>query len=156
MFNGKTDKIHQQFMLQAFYQAEIAYEKGEVPVGAVVVHEQRIVGKGYNQVELLNDPTAHAEMIAISSACSTLSSKYLTDCTLYVTLEPCPMCAGAIVWSKCKRVVFGALDERSGAGGSILNVLQNRRLNHQPELIHGVMEADCAHLLKSFFRKKRT
>jgi len=115
MFNGSNKEyqnLHQQFMLQALKLAEIAYNKGEVPVGAVVVHEGRIIGKGYNQVEMLKDPTAHAEMIAISSACATLNNKYLNDCTLYVTLEPCPMCAGALVWSKLKRVVFGALDEK--------------------------------------------
>ena len=104
-------------MMQAFRHAEIAYDNGEVPVGAVVVHENRIIGKGYNQVEMLQDSTAHAEMIAISAACSTLQNKYLGDCTLYVTLEPCPMCAGALVWSKIKRIVFGTMDEKAGACG---------------------------------------
>jgi tRNA(adenine34) deaminase len=153
MFNGKN--IHQNYMMQAFKQAEIAFENKEVPVGAVVVHENRIVGRGYNQVEMLQDSTAHAEMIAISAACSTLQNKYLEDCTLYVTLEPCPMCAGALVWSKVKRVVFGTMDEKAGACGSVFNISSNKKLNHSVEVIQGVMEADCKFLLQEFFRSKR-
>ncbi|MDR9364149.1 MAG: tRNA adenosine(34) deaminase TadA [Balneolaceae bacterium] len=153
MFNGKN--IHQNYMMQAFKQAEIAFEKKEVPVGAVVVHENRIVGRGYNQVEMLQDSTAHAEMIAISAACSTLQNKYLEDCTLYVTLEPCPMCAGALVWSKIKRVVFGTMDEKAGACGSVFNISSNKKLNHGVEVTQGVMEADCKFLLQEFFRSKR-
>ena len=153
MFNGKN--IHQNYMMQAFQLAETAYEKGEVPVGAVVVHENRIIGKGYNQVEMLKDTTAHAEMIAISAACSTLQNKYLKDCTLYVTLEPCPMCAGALVWSKIDRIVFGALDENAGACGTIFNITSNEKLNHSIELIQGIMEADCRFLLQQFFKEKR-
>lgn len=158
MFNGNNKEhqnLHQQFMLQAVKLAETAYNKGEVPVGAVVVHEGRIIGKGYNQVEMLKDPTAHAEMIAISSACATLNNKYLNGCTLYVTLEPCPMCAGALVWSKLKRVVFGALDEKAGACGTIFNVSTNNSLNHQVEVIQGVLEQDAQFLLKQFFSEKR-
>jgi tRNA(adenine34) deaminase len=158
MFNGNNKEfqnLHQQFMLQALKLAEIAYNKGEVPVGSVVVHEGRIIGKGYNQVEMLKDPTAHAEMIAISSACATLNNKYLNGCTLYVTLEPCPMCAGALVWSKLKRVVFGALDEKAGACGTIFNVATNKSLNHQVEVIQGVLEQDAQFLLKQFFSEKR-
>ncbi len=158
MFNGSNKEyqnLHQQFMLQALKLAEIAYNKGEVPVGAVVVHEGRIIGKGYNQVEMLKDPTAHAEMIAISSACATLNNKYLNDCTLYVTLEPCPMCAGALVWSKLKRVVFGALDEKGGACGTIFNIAANQSLNHQVEVIQGVLEQDAQFLLRQFFSEKR-
>ena len=142
-------------MMQAFRHAEIAYDNGEVPVGAVVVHENRIIGKGYNQVEMLQDSTAHAEMIAISAACSTLQNKYLGDCTLYVTLEPCPMCAGALVWSKIKRIVFGTMDEKAGACGSVFNISSNNKLNHNIEIIQGVMEADCKYLLQDFFKSKR-
>ena len=142
-------------MMQAFRLAETAYKKGEVPVGAVVVHENRIIGKGYNQVEMLQDSTAHAEMIAASAASSTLQNKYLEDCTLYVTLEPCPMCAGALVWSKLKRVVFGAMDEKAGSCGSVFNISSNKKLNHSVEVIQGVMEADCKFLLQEFFRSKR-
>jgi len=158
MFNGNNQEqlnLHQQFMVQALKLAEIAYNKGEVPVGAVVVHEGRIIGKGYNQVEMLKDPTAHAEMIAISSACATLNNKYLNDCTLYVTLEPCPMCAGALVWSKLKRVVFGALDEKAGACGTKFNIVANNKLNHQVEVIQGVLDQDAQILLKQFFSEKR-
>lgn len=142
-------------MMQALKQAEFAMEKNEVPVGAIVVHNERIVGKGYNQVELMNDPTAHAEMIALSAACSTLQNKYLKDCTLYVTLEPCPMCAGAIVWSKLTRVVFGAIDEQAGGCGSIFNIASNKKLNHQTEVIQGVLESECQKLLQTFFKNKR-
>lgn len=142
-------------MMQAFRLAETAYEQGEIPVGAVIVHENRIIGKGYNQVEMLKDTTAHAEMIAVSAACSTLQNKYLSDCTMYVTLEPCPMCAGALIWSKIERIVFGALDEKAGACGSIFNIASNKKLNHRIELIQGIMEADCRYLLQEFFREKR-
>jgi len=153
MFNGKN--IHQNYMLQAFRLAEIAFEKGEVPVGAVIVHKNTIVGKGYNQVEMLQDSTAHAEMIAISAANSTLQNKYLNECTLYVTLEPCPMCTGALIWSKIHRVVFGAMDEKAGACGSVFNISSNKHLNHKIEIIQGVMEADCKYLMKEFFKSKR-
>jgi len=142
-------------MSEAIKLAKIAYKNEEVPVGAVVVQNNRIVGKGYNQVEMMGDPTAHAAMIAISAACSTLNQKYLTNCSLYVTLEPCPMCSGAIVWSKLNRVVFGALDQRAGGAGSIFNITSNNNLNHQAEVIHGIMEDDCKDLLKSFFKNKR-
>ncbi len=142
-------------MSEAIKLANLAYKNKEVPVGAVIVQNNRIVGKGYNQVELMDDPTAHAEMIAISAACSTLKQKYLTNCTLYVTLEPCPMCSGAIVWSKLSRVVFGAIDERAGGAGSIFNITSNKKLNHQAEVIHGVMEYECKDILQSFFRERR-
>lgn len=153
MFNGNN--IHLNYMRQAFHLAETAYEKDEIPVGAVVVHENRVIGKGYNQVEMLQDSTAHAEMIAASAACSTLQNKYLKDCTLYVTLEPCPMCAGALVWTKIKRIVFGAMDENAGACGTVFNIASNNKLNHQIEVIQGVMEADCKYILQEFFQKKR-
>ncbi|WP_290874400.1 tRNA adenosine(34) deaminase TadA [Gracilimonas sp.] len=146
---------HQRFMARAFTLAEQAFEEGEVPVGAVLVYKGQIVGKGYNQVERLNDPTAHAEMIAISAACETLAEKYLNDCTLYVTLEPCPMCAGAAFWSKLGGIVFGAVDPKSGGCGSIFNIASNQKLNHQVEVIHGVMEAESEHLMKEFFKSKR-
>lgn len=148
-------QVHQRFMAKALQLAEQAYEEGEIPVGAIVVYNDQIVGKGYNQVERLKDPTAHAEMIAISAACDTLDNKYLTDATLYVTLEPCPMCAGALVWSKVGKVVFGASDPKAGAGGSLFNILENEGLNHQPEIIQGILEHDSEFLLKSFFSSKR-
>lgn len=143
-------------MQQAFYLAEQAYEEKEIPVGAVVVHKNRIVGKGYNQTERLNDPTAHAEMLAISAACATLEQKYLTDCTLYVTLEPCPMCAGALVWSKLDTVVIGAWDSNAGSCGSVFNISENKKLNHQVNVIQGFMEQDCEWILKQFFQERRS
>lgn len=146
---------HQQFMVKALVLAEQALEEGEIPVGAVVVMDNRIIGKGYNQVEKLSDPTAHAEMLAISAACETLGNKYLNNCKLYVTLEPCAMCAGALVWSKIDTVIFGASDPKSGGSGSLFNITQNKNLNHQIEIIQGVLEIDSEYLLKSFFKAKR-
>lgn len=146
---------HQRFMAKALLLAEEAERKGEVPIGALVVKNQQIIGKGYNQVETLKDPTAHAEMIAISSACETLGEKYLTGCTLYVTLEPCPMCSGALVWSKIDTIVFGASDPRSGGCGSLFNISANKELNHQINVIQGILESDCEFLLKDFFQRKR-
>ncbi|GAB5408841.1 MAG: nucleoside deaminase [Balneolaceae bacterium] len=153
--NGPLWQPHLRFMTQAIMLAEKAFEEGEVPVGAIVVHKNSIVGKGYNQVERLNDPTAHAEMLAISAACDTLGEKYLNECTLYVTLEPCSMCAGAIVWSKVGTLVFGASDAKAGACGSVFNITQNKSLNHSTEVIQGILENDAEYLLKSFFTSKR-
>lgn len=146
---------HHYFMAEALKLAEEAFRKREVPVGALVVKGTRIIGKGYNQTELLRDPTAHAEMVAISSACATIENKYLTDCTLYVTLEPCSMCAGAIVLAKLSKVVFGAMDEKAGACGTLLQVAGNRKLNHKPEIIQGILEADSRQLLQDFFKERR-
>lgn len=149
-------QMHQRYMARAFMLAEQAYDEGEVPVGAIVVRKGEIIGKGYNQVERLNDPTAHAEMLAISAACETIDEKYLSECTLYVTLEPCPMCAGAAVWSKLERVVFGATDAKAGGCGSVFNISSNKTLNHKVEIIQGIMEADCEYLMKAFFQEKRS
>ncbi|MBO6621053.1 MAG: nucleoside deaminase [Balneola sp.] len=142
-------------MAKALLLAEQAFEEGEIPVGAIVVKDNMIIGKGYNQVEKLSDPTAHAEMIAISAACETLGNKYLKGCTLYVTLEPCPMCAGALVWSKIDTIVYGASDSGSGGSGSLFNITANKNLNHQIEVIQGILEIDSQYLLKSFFGAKR-
>lgn len=155
MFNGFPSSVHQNFMREALKLARLAYQNGEVPVGAVIVHQDRVIGKGYNQVEMLGDPTAHAEMIAISAACTTLGNKYLSNCTLYVTLEPCVMCSGAAVWSKTDRIVFGAIDEKAGGSGSVFNISANNHLNHQSEIIQGVLEEECSTLLKQFFRNRR-
>lgn len=148
-------KTHQQYMGKALILAEQAMEEDEVPVGAIVVKEGLIIGKGYNQVEKLKDPTAHAEMIAISAACEYLGNKYLNGCTLYVTLEPCAMCSGALVWTKIDTIVFGASDPRSGGSGSLFNITQNENLNHQIEVIQGILELDSEFLLKKFFDNKR-
>ena len=153
--NNNLWYIHQQYMVKALELAERAYEEGEIPVGAIIVLNNQIIGKGYNQVEKLKDPTAHAEMIALSAACDTIGNKYLKHATLYVTLEPCPMCAGALVWSKIDKVVYGASDPKAGACGSVLNILNNSDLNHKPEIIQGILEQDSEFLLKSFFSSKR-
>lgn len=153
--NNPIWKVHQKFMTQALELAKKASKMGEIPVGALIVRDNKIIGKGYNQVENLKNATAHAEMIAISEACNFLGNKYLKNASLYVTLEPCPMCAGAIIWSKIDRVVFGASDTKLGAGGSLFNILQNQNLNHQPEIIQGILEHESEHLLKSFFNFRR-
>ncbi|WP_412069691.1 tRNA adenosine(34) deaminase TadA [Rubrivirga sp. IMCC43871] len=145
-----------RWMRQALAEAERAYEAGEVPVGAVVVQGHRVVGRGHNQVERLADPTAHAEMLAVSAACQTLGTKFLTGCTLYVTLEPCPMCAGALVWARLDRLVFGALDEKAGAASTLYDIPGDRRLNHQIPTVSGVEADRAADLLRDFFRQRRT
>ena len=155
-----TDPIIDQqsaahFMGEALRQAVRAGEAGEVPVGAVVVREGRVIARAYNQVELLKDATAHAEMLAITQAEQSVGDWRLTDCTLYVTKEPCPMCAGAIVHVRFARVVFGASDAKGGAAGSALNLLQFPGLNHRCEITAGVLGEDCAALLKNFFAAKR-
>ncbi len=152
---GQLLEPHRRWMKAALREAERAFEEGEVPVGAVVVQDDRIIGRGHNRVEQLKDPTAHAEMLAITAACTTLGTKYLKGCTLYVTLEPCPMCAGAIVWARLDRVVFGAFDEKAGAASTLYNILQDPRLNHRVEILSGVEAERAAALLQQFFRKLR-
>lgn len=139
----------------AFREAERAFENDEVPIGCIIVKDGIIIGKGHNQTEQLNDPTAHAEMIAITSACATLENKFLTGCTLYVTLEPCPMCAGAIVNSRVERIVFGAHDPKAGAAGTLYNITEDERLNHRAQTLGGVLDAECSTILKEYFKKKR-
>jgi len=142
-------------MDQAIRQAEKACREGEVPVGAVIVHDDRIVGRGHNQTETLKDPTAHAEIIAISAAADTLQSRRLENCTLYVTLEPCAMCAGAIVLARIRLLVYGCEDPKAGACGSLRNIVQDHRLNHRVEIVSGVRDDFSAGLLKSFFHERR-
>jgi tRNA(adenine34) deaminase len=140
------------FMRQALAQAQKAFEEDEVPIGAVVVINDKIIARGYNQVERLNDPTAHAEIIAMTSAFNYLGSKYLPDATLYVTIEPCLMCAGAMYWSKIGRIVYGAADEKNG----YLHITkENSPFHPKTELIKGVMQEECAELIKVFFKQKR-
>lgn len=145
----------QTYMLRALQLAVDAYEQDEVPVGAVVVHEGRVIGAGWNQREALKDPTAHAEMIAITQAAAALENWRLSGCTLYVTLEPCPMCAGAILQARIPRVVYGAVDPKGGAVDTLYQILSDSRLNHRSDITSGVMEADCGALLTAFFREKR-
>ena len=144
------------FMGEALRMAVRAVEAEEVPVGAVVVREGRIIARAFNQVELLKDATAHAEMLALTQAESAVGDWRLTDCTLYVTKEPCPMCAGAIVHVRLARVVYGAADSRGGAAGSAMNLLQFPTLNHRCDITRGVREEECRGLLVDFFSDKRT
>ena len=144
-----------EFMRQALALARIAESIGEVPVGALIVHNHKIIGKGYNQPVSKNDPSAHAEILAIRSAANNIKNYRLTGSTLYVTLEPCIMCAGAILHGRIARVVFAARDERFGAVGSQLNLLESVFLNHQATVTAGVMEDDAKQLLQEFFRRRR-
>jgi tRNA(adenine34) deaminase len=143
------------FMGEAMRQALKAYEAEEVPVGAVVVRESRIIARAFNQVELLKDATAHAEMLAITQAESAVGDWRLNECTLYVTKEPCPMCAGALVHSRMGRVVFGAPDAKGGCAGSALNLLQFPTFNHRCEVTAGVRAEECRQMLKAFFAEQR-
>lgn len=143
------------FMGEALRQAARAYQGEEVPIGAVVVRSGRIIARAYNQVELLKDATAHAEMLAITQAENVVGDWRLTDCTLYVTKEPCPMCAGAAVHARLKRIVFGASDLKSGAGGGVLNLLQFPSFNHRCDISRGVREEECRSLLQGFFVEQR-
>lgn len=146
---------HQQYMLQAIAQAEAAAAIDEVPVGAIVVHDGRVIAAAYNERERLHDPTAHAEMIAITQAAEALQSWRLERCVLYVTLEPCPMCAGAIVQARVPAVVYGASDPKAGAVESLYQLLDDGRLNHQVEVTGGVLAEPCGQLLTEFFARKR-
>ena len=144
------------FMGEALRQAAKAFEVEEVPIGAVIVRAGRIIARAFNQVELLKDATAHAEMLAITQAEQAVGDWRLHDCTLYITKEPCPMCAGAIVHVRFERVVFGALDPKAGAAGSALNLLQFPTLNHRCVITSGVRSDECAQLLRSFFQQQRS
>lgn len=147
---GKIDFSDQYFMQMAFKEAQYAYQKDEIPVGAVIVAGKQVIAKAHNLTETLNDVTAHAEMLAITAATQTLGGKYLNDCTLYVTLEPCPMCAGALAWSQISRIVYAATDEKRGC------------MRHSPSLLHprtevcqGPLQTEAAQLIKDFFARKR-
>lgn len=147
--------LDEMFMREALKQARVAADNDEVPVGAVIVHENKVIARAHNQVETLKDPTAHAEMIAITQASASLESKWLQKCTLYVTLEPCSMCAGAMVLARIKRICFGAADPKTGACGSVLDIVGHGPLNHHPEARGGVLEKECGQLVSGFFRQKR-
>jgi len=139
----------------AIDQAEIARENGDVPVGAVIVHQGRLIAKAYNQRQQLNDPTAHAEIIALTQAAEALGSWRLEGCTIYVTLEPCAMCAGALVLARIDRLVYGCNDPKTGACGSLYNIVQDERLNHRLEVTAGVLEEQCREQLQGFFAGRR-
>ena len=146
----------EHFMREALRQAQKAFEASEVPVGAVVVRGGHIIARASNQVELLKDATAHAEMLALTQAEAAIGDWRLTDCDLYVTKEPCPMCAGALVHTRIRRLVFGCKDLSAGAAGSVMNILQMPTLNHRCDVASGVLKDECVAILKSFFRKRRS
>jgi len=147
--------IHDDFMQIALAEAEQALREDEVPVGAVIVHDGRVIARAHNQREQLHDPTAHAEMIAITQAAEARQSWRLDGCTLYVTLEPCPMCAGAIVQARLPTLVYGATDPKAGAVHTLYHLLEDPRLNHRAEIVAGVLAEPCAQILSRFFQQQR-
>lgn len=152
MIEPQPDKY---FMREALRQAQKAYAADEVPVGAVIVREGKIIARAHNQVELLKDATAHAEMLALTEAEAAVGDWRLTDCDLYVTKEPCPMCAGALVHTRIRRVIFGCADPVAGAAGTVMNLLQMPSLNHRCQMTSGILQKECAVILQDFFRKRR-
>ncbi len=151
----QQQKIDQQFMQAAIEQAKIAEENGDIPIGAVIVYKNQIIGKAYNQREQLKDPTAHAEIIALTQAAAFVESWRLNGCTMYVTLEPCPMCAGALVLSRMDRLVYGCDDPKAGACKSLYNIVQDERLNHRLEVTSGILQEQCRQQLQEFFSRRR-
>lgn len=148
-------KIDEIYMSEALKEARRAFEEDEVPVGCVIVHEGKIIARGHNQIERLKDPTAHAEIIAITSASNYLGTKWLNGASLYVTIEPCSMCAGALVLARVKSLFFGAFDPKTGACGSVVNIVNHKKLNHRVKVKSGILKEECGEILKNFFRKKR-
>ena len=148
-------EIDQGFIREALQEAKKAAAVGEVPIGAIIVYEGEIIARGYNQREQNGDPTAHAELVAIRAAAEIKKHWRLAGTTLYTTLEPCPMCAGAMVQARIERLVYGAADPKAGAAGSLMNLVQDLRLNHRLEVTTGVLQEECGQLLKDFFRERR-
>ena len=146
---------HEFYMRMAMREAMRAQEADEVPVGAVIVHDGQVIGKGYNQREALNDPTAHAEVIAITAAANALDSWRLENTRMYVTLEPCPMCAGAIILARIPEVYYAATDPKAGCCGSLMNLLADQRFNHRPLVVPGILGEECGEMLRNFFRNIR-
>jgi len=153
--NESNENTDQYFMEQAFKLAQQAGEYDEIPVGAVVVYQGKVIGEGFNQSIMRNDPSAHAEMLAIRQAGEYLNNYRLLDCTLYVTLEPCPMCAGLLVHSRIKKLVYASPDLKTGAAGSSFNLVCNKKLNHQVDVTVGVLQTQCSQLLSNFFKRRR-
>ena len=149
------EKTKEYFMKEALKEAEKAYKKLEVPVGAIIVKDEKIIARAHNQKETKTDTTKHAEILAIQKASKKLKSWRLIDCEMYVTLEPCTMCAGAIIHSRIKKVYIGAMDEKTGAVGSVLNLFEDYKFNHKPEVEKGILKEDCESLLKQFFKELR-
>ena len=150
-----TSSNHEYWIKKAIRLAEKAFSEGEVPVGAIVVKDNKIIGRGYNQRETLNDPTAHAEIIAITAASNTINDWRLNDCSIYVTKEPCPMCAGAIINSRLKHLIFGAYDDKKGCCGSLYQLCGDKRLDSITSVKGGVLADECSMILKEFFSSKR-
>jgi tRNA(adenine34) deaminase len=148
-------KIEDLYMSEALKEAKRAFEEDEVPVGAVIVHKGRIISRGHNQIERLKDPTAHAEMLALTSATNFLGTKWLSEASIYVTIEPCSMCAGALVLARVKHVYYGAKDPKTGACGSVVNIADHKKLNHRIKVKGGILKEECGAILSEFFRKKR-
>jgi tRNA(adenine34) deaminase len=146
---------HERWMKYAIREAEKAYDREEIPIGCIIVFQNSIIAKSHNQVETLKDPTAHAEILAITSASAYLQSKYLVGCSMYVTLEPCVMCAGALVSAKLENLFFGAFDSKCGAAGSVFDITNNKHMNHKVNVLGGVMDIECGDLINSFFDLKR-
>ena len=146
---------NEQWMKYAYREAEKAYNNDEIPVGCVIVFQDSLIAKAHNHVEILKDPTAHAEIIAITSAAEYLQSKQLVGCSMYVTLEPCAMCAGAIVLSKTENLFFGTFDTKSGACGSVVNITNNISLNHMCNITGGILDKECGDILRTFLKSKR-
>ncbi|GHE76997.1 tRNA-specific adenosine deaminase [Thalassotalea profundi] len=153
--NDIQQRLDITYMQRALALADIAQQHNEIPVGAVVVANNEIIGEGYNQSIMLNDPSAHAEMLAIRQAGNVLNNYRMIDCTLYVTLEPCPMCAGLLVHSRIKRLVFGAADLKTGSAGSVFCLTHHEKLNHQIEVVSGVLAEQCSEQLSTFFQRRR-
>lgn len=151
---GLRDK-NEEYMRQALKEAEKAFEKGEVPVGAVIVHEGRIIARSHNQIRLLHDPTAHAEMLAITQAAEFLQNERLLKTNVYVTIEPCAMCAGAMVLARVENLFYGVPDLKTGACGSVINIVNNAALNHRVKVKKGILEEECRFLMQDFFKEKR-
>ena len=147
--------LHQDWMRLALEQAQIAFAQGEVPIGAVIVQNDKVIALAHNEKEQKQDPTAHAEILAIQRATQEIGAWRLSEATLYVTLEPCPMCAGAMIQSRLRKLVFGAADLKGGAAGSVTNVLDVNKWNHRVEVVAGILEEDCAKMLKDFFVRLR-
>jgi tRNA(adenine34) deaminase len=151
----KNDDKDIKLMQEALREAEIAYSHQEVPIGAVAVYQNKIIARAHNQKEELQDPTAHAEILAIQQAAKYLASWHLEDIDLYVTLEPCPMCAYAMLQARINKLIFGAPDPKAGAVGSIINIVQDKRFNHQMEVVSGVLKKECSLILQKFFQERR-
>ncbi|TBR18666.1 nucleoside deaminase [bacterium] len=149
------NKIEQIYMHEALKEAQRAAQEDEVPVGCVVVHEKKIIARAHNQVERLKDPTAHAEMLALTSAANYLGTKWLNGVSVYVTIEPCSMCSGALVLARIKNLFYGASDPKTGACGSVFNIVNNKKLNHRIKVHKGLLKEECGLLLSEFFKKKR-